>query len=302
MIKKSASFFDSTLSLDDIRAFVDELPVGLVIYNPKGELLIWNKIALEVSGTTEEEAYVGKLLVEYVTDFAHRGRFGDVEGKSKEEILEIARQRMKTIYSTEYERMELGLRNGRYYSQTKKLFADGSLVFVMEDTTERRLKQDQITYMAYHDQLTGLSNRALFNELLAHAILDAKRNNRTGAVLLCDLNGFKGVNDTYGHAVGDQLLVNVGTRLRAQIRESDTVARFGGDEFAILLTSIAQADDADNIAKKIDEICTKPFQIDDLTITIGASTGVAVFPRDGLQSDVLLKVADKAMYRTKKRN
>ena len=300
-IKRDAAFLDNALKLDDLHAFVRELPIGLIIYNPRGELLIWNTVALETSGTTEEQAYVGKQLVEYVTDFAHQGRFGDVTGKSENEILAIARNRMEVIYSTEYEYLELGLRNGRYYSQTKKLFPDGSLVFIMEDITERRMKEEQIAYMAYHDPLTGLGNRVMFNERLESAISLAQRHDQTGAILLCDLDGFKEVNDTYGHLIGDQLLIAVGERLKAQIRSSDAVARLGGDEFAIILTSIEHPGDVEKVAQKINASCCEPFSIDGQTVTIGASIGVAVFPCDGFHYETLLSIADQAMYRNKKR-
>ena len=172
------------------------------------------------------------------------------------------------------------------------------LVAVM-DVTEKRQAEKRVSYMARHDGLTGLPNRALFNERLDEALLRVRRDREKLAVHYMDLDHFKDVNDTLGHPAGDKLLVAVADRLRSCLREGDIVARFGGDEFAILQMALAGAHEASALAERIEKVMSEPYEIDGQQIMTGASAGIALAPADGDRSDELLKKADMALYRAK---
>lgn len=167
------------------------------------------------------------------------------------------------------------------------------------DITERKQAEERIRHMAAHDSLTGLPNRVLFADRLTQAISMARRDARQCALLYLDLDKFKPVNDTYGHDVGDRLLKRVAERLRGVVRESDTVARVGGDEFTVLLLDIASPQNAVAVAEKIVAALTTPFRLEGREIRIGTSIGIAFFPADAEDHETLIKKADAAMYQAK---
>lgn len=173
------------------------------------------------------------------------------------------------------------------------------MVGTFSDITERKRREALIEHMARHDPLTGLPNRALLGDRLQQALLRARREHTPLAVLYFDLDKFKPVNDTWGHAVGDRLLEAVAERVRGCLRGSDTVARVGGDEFVVLLPAIGAEDDANVIGENILAALNRPFEIDGHVLGISASIGVATYPRDALDEDSLLRCADKAMYQAK---
>lgn len=170
---------------------------------------------------------------------------------------------------------------------------------VSRDLTERRKIEERMRYMAQHDTLTGLPNRTLFADRLQKALQYVVRNQKSLALMLLDLNKFKPVNDTHGHAVGDLLLQQVAERLKSTIRTSDTVARIGGDEFIILLPQLEQEHSAAMVAEKIQQAIAVPFDIHGLEIQISCSIGLACYPQDGETDLVLSKVADQRMYQQK---
>ncbi len=174
----------------------------------------------------------------------------------------------------------------------------GCLV-VLHDITERKRAEEIIKHMAYHDDLTGLPNRRLFNDRLYLALAHAQRSQQKLAVMLLDLDHFKVINDTLGHSVGDQLLQVVGERLVSLLRKGDTVARMGGDEFMLLLPEIAQVEDAAEVAARILEAFREPSVFDGHELHITSSLGIALYPDDGEDEDTLMKNADIAMYRAK---
>jgi diguanylate cyclase (GGDEF)-like protein len=161
---------------------------------------------------------------------------------------------------------------------------------------ERKRAEETIRRMAYHDDLTGLPNRALFNDRLGVALARARRSKQKVAVMLLDLDRFKDVNDTLGHAVGDQLLQAVGERLTSLLRESDTVCRMGGDEFLLLLPDMQKSEYAGKAAERILEVIRKPFKLGEHRLPVTTSLGIAVYPDDGEDGDALVKNADLAMY------
>jgi diguanylate cyclase (GGDEF)-like protein len=155
-------------------------------------------------------------------------------------------------------------------------------------------------HRANHDVLTGLANRALFEEILSHQLAICGRTSTKLAILYIDLNGFKPVNDVHGHATGDEMLCMVATRLKIAIRESDLAARLGGDEFALILINTGLAA-AETVAGKVRESLSTPYCIGSLTLRISASIGIAVYPESGTTSEALSQRADKEMYRAKAR-
>ncbi|MBU0688191.1 MAG: GGDEF domain-containing protein [Gammaproteobacteria bacterium] len=153
--------------------------------------------------------------------------------------------------------------------------------------------------MAYHDPLTGLPNRQLFNDRLAHVLVMAKREQCSFAVIFLDLDNFKPINDRFGHRVGDVVLKLAAVRIESGVRESDTVARLGGDEFAILLADAESTADAERVIRKISEALSRPFEVRGHILELGISAGVAFYPADGVSGMELIDAADDAMYRNK---
>ncbi|HEY3299207.1 MAG TPA: EAL domain-containing protein [Methylophilaceae bacterium] len=170
---------------------------------------------------------------------------------------------------------------------------------VARDITERKKVEYAMAYQAHHDMLTGLPNRTLFNDRLEISIAHARRNHHRLAVLFLDLDRFKWVNDTLGHIYGDELLKNVASRLKSCLREGDTLARIGGDEFTIILPEVPNKDDVPMVARKILATLEQAFVLDNREINISASIGVAIFPDHGDTIDALTKSADIAMYHVK---
>ena len=173
-------------------------------------------------------------------------------------------------------------------------------LWMMIDITPLIMHQHTVEKMAYHDNLTGLPNRFLITDRLTQALAQAKRANQLLAICYLDLDGFKLVNDQYGHAAGDQLLIEVAHRMERVVRTHDTVGRLGGDEFVLLLTHLHSVDEYHLVLTRLLEEINRPFLINNtMTVSVGASIGVALFPQDNADADVLLRYADQAMYRAK---
>ena len=178
---------------------------------------------------------------------------------------------------------------------------DGNRLFIamLRDISLRKQAEERVRFMAHHDGLTGLPNRALFQERINRVIVQTRRTDQRFAVMLLDLDRFKDVNDTLGHHVGDLLLTHAAQRIATTVRESDTVARFGGDEFAVLLTNIAEAGGAGTVAVSIVDAVAKPFDLDGNEVNTSASIGISIFPDDSDDIETLIKNADLALYRAK---
>jgi len=164
---------------------------------------------------------------------------------------------------------------------------------------ERKRAEEHLTYLAQYDHLTGLVNRSLFRDRLVQAMARSKRMQQPIGVMLLDLDRFKAVNDTFGHDMGDELLKTVSERLKACVREVDTVARMGGDEFTIILEGVTSEENILMVAKRITESIATPFELKGEHISIGVSIGITIYPHDDYPVDELLKHADTAMYRAK---
>jgi diguanylate cyclase (GGDEF)-like protein/PAS domain S-box-containing protein len=183
--------------------------------------------------------------------------------------------------------------------------ADGQrthFIGVLTDITERKRNEQELRYLANYDTLTGLPNRTLLSERLGHAVIRARRGGRKVAVLFLDLDRFKHVNDSMGHAAGDRMLKAAGSRLRDNVRDGDTVARIGGDEFTVILEELADAGEAERVAQKLISAFEKPLELNDgQDVVISPSIGISLYPDHAQTPTDLLKFADTAMYQAKDR-
>jgi diguanylate cyclase (GGDEF)-like protein/PAS domain S-box-containing protein len=174
-----------------------------------------------------------------------------------------------------------------------------NLIGVFSDITQSKAELETVAHHAQHDFLTNLPNRLLFRDRFEQQVARARRNKRKFAVMYLDLDRFKPVNDKLGHQIGDQLLVAVAGRLKLQVREIDTVSRLGGDEFAILLSEVMTRNDVTNLAEKILTALSQPYTLDGHTVNVTASLGIAMYPDDGTDMEMLMSKADAAMYKAK---
>ena len=182
---------------------------------------------------------------------------------------------------------------------TALLKGSEGVVVVIRDITERKQTEEKIHKMAYNDSLTGLPNRKLFSDRLNIAIVQAQRNQKKLGIAMLDLDHFKEVNDTLGHDIGDLTLKATAERLHAALRKGDTIARFGGDEFVVILPDLETIEDAIQVVQKIVDSFCKPFLMDTHQLVVTTSIGIAVYPDDGTDDDILLRNADIAMYQAK---
>jgi diguanylate cyclase (GGDEF)-like protein/PAS domain S-box-containing protein len=173
-------------------------------------------------------------------------------------------------------------------------------VLVVYDITQRKHEEETIKYIAYYDQLTALPNRALFTDRAELALSSAGRHKRMLAIMVLDIDMFKKVNDTYGHAAGDQVLQEISIRFSNSVRKVDTVARLGGDEFIMLLPEISGEQTVDTVIQRIMEALREPFNIDEKELRLTVSIGAAIYPGDGFNFDTLMRNADTAMYQVKR--
>jgi len=190
-----------------------------------------------------------------------------------------------------------------------RLFWMGAVLFLLSSIpsyliaqalVRRKLHRLELTYLANYDKLTGLPNRSLFMDRLNQALKRALRYQSQFALLFIDLDGFKAINDTFGHDAGDELLIKAAARLSASIRDSDTVARLGGDEFTVILLNVHAPSDPEGVAQKVISELSTPFTVKGNETRIGASVGISLFSKEKDTAETLLKNADNAMYLAKR--
>ncbi len=230
--------------------------------------------------------------------------------KSGRHDAEFYRRMWKTVLSGEVYRdvMVNRRKDGTLYYEEKSItpLLDDSgrishFISTGKDITERMQAEERLHHLAYHDVLTDLPNRALFMDRLSHALARRHEEGRKVAVMFLDMDRFKNINDTLGHDSGDRLLQSFSNLLLDCVREGDTVARFGGDEFAILLEDLPSAQAAAAVADKISEALSQPFKVEGPDLYVTTSIGISLFPDDGHDAVTLLKYADSAMYRAKEK-
>ena len=175
-------------------------------------------------------------------------------------------------------------------------------VAVVRDVTERRRMEAALEHRALHDPMTDLANRSLFFDRLRQALHAARRDGSQVALVMLDVDGFKAINDSQGHATGDAVLKEVASRLRLGLRATDSAARLGGDEFAWILPRVTSRRSVEAMVRKRLAVAQEPVQFDGQTIDIGVSAGIAMYPDDGRDADALMRRADQAMYAVKRRH
>ena len=280
-------------SVAQLRIFADNVPAMAISYDNQLRCRFVNKRFAEYFGFTTD-SIIGKHLSDVVGDAAYW------EIKSYFD-------RVLAGHPTNYQRVRK-LDNGDLRHLEVKLiphFDEDSRVVgffaVTADITERKQEEERIRRLAHHDSLTDLPNRLLYTDRLKQAISVAERKMQQLALLYLDLDRFKPINDTWGHDFGDELLKAVAERIRRQVRLSDTVARIGGDEFAVILADISSSDAAVMVAEKIIDSLTQAFEIgaEHRIVRIGMSIGIALYPAHGQDAEALTKNADAAMYLAK---
>ena len=222
-------------------------------------------------------------------------------GKKKGDI--VAENYRKCVLASESITYEEELRDRIWSTTLTPIIKENKVTHIVgsaTDITEQKKLELELKKHANYDTLTGLPNRKLFFEVLDRMILENERDNRKFALLFVDLDGFKDINDNYGHEAGDKVLIEVGKRLLNCIRKSDTVARMGGDEFTIILRNIKDKTTAENIVKKIHTVLQEVIHIGDNEFNIGSSIGVSIYPDHGKDSETLLRNADLSMYEIKR--
>ena len=272
---------------------INNMSQGLCFFDAAHRLIVCNERYVDMYDLPRDRIGPGTPLTEIVD---LRFEVGSFPAMSREEYLHW---RTKVAISAEPTDSIVELRNGHTFKIRHRPMPDGGWVATHEDITEQRRSEVKIEYMAHHDSLTDLANRVLLNERLERALGSRIHREQMVAVHHLDLDQFKAVNDTFGHPAGDKLLKIVADRLRGIVRETDTIARMGGDEFVIVQAPIADPADATALAQRIIGLISEPFDIDGHQAVIGASIGIAVGPGDGLRPDKLLRNADLALYRAK---
>lgn len=268
-------------------------PEALLVFDADGGILAANAVLLAITGYTTTEL-VGQSLA------VLRGEFGPslVEADIWQQL-----QTSGHWHGAIYTRLKNGDMRRDWVVLNAAIDATRRIMTclaVFSDLLPLRDTEKQLVYLAHHDILTGLPNRLLFAERLEQALRQARRHAQRGAVIFIDLDGFKPVNDTHGHATGDGVLRQVAQRLVAALRESDTVARLGGDEFAILAGGLNSDQAVATLGRKLLEVIQTPIVLGELRLVVGASIGIALFPDHGDQADRVLDHADSAMYSAKR--
>ena len=278
-----ASRFDTALN---------NMPHGLCMCDGKGRITVANRRLTELLGIPRDsitpDTTIGDLLQHCVTA-------GTLSERNAERVTTHLGHHISGSGDADSTIETLG---NRAFEFTVEVMENGGTVVIVEDITERKNAEAKISHMARFDAVTGLPNRSFFHDQLDNA-LRATRTLDSCAVLFIDLDQFKQVNDTLGHPVGDRLLTSVADRLRGIVSPTDTVARFGGDEFVVFRAGIASMDDAASLARRIVDELGAPYEIDHHQLIIGASIGIATNSRVGITADHLMKNADMALYRAK---
>ncbi len=279
--------------------------------------------SLEMSSAVFEHTMDGVLITDFENKIMHvNDSFSDITGYTAQDVIGKSPKIFKS-----------GTHNKHFYDQMwDKLTEDGywqgeitnrrkdgeiyiewlsvnaikdkngdieNFIGIFSDVTHQRKDAQEHAYLATHDPLTGLSNRLLLSDRLDHAIHHAARFNKCVAAIFCDLDNFKPINDTYGHSAGDDILKHVATAMQDVLRREDTVCRFGGDEFVILIEELDNFKYLQDILEKIHKITEKKFKVENNELSIAMSIGASIYPNDAKTPEALLKCADEAMYRAK---
>ncbi|MEJ1361976.1 MAG: sensor domain-containing diguanylate cyclase [Candidatus Sedimenticola sp. (ex Thyasira tokunagai)] len=272
------------------KLFTGSKAIQLILDAKNGQIVDANDAACEYYGYHREDM---KLMKIAAVNTLSPAEVEEEQRRAKEE---------GRAYCLLKHQLATGLiRDVEIYSNPIRLKSRSLVYAIIHDVTERKVMEEQIKHLGNHDVLTDLPNRALLLDRLEVAIEKAKRYSQHIAVLFIDLDGFKAINDDLGHRMGDKLLQQISVKLQLTVRKADTVARFGGDEFVLVLTEAGSRKDIARVTNKIQATIKKPFAIDGAQLLVGCSIGIAIYPQHGTTPDQLIIESDQAMYKAKKR-
>ena len=278
-------------SEEGYRKLFDLSPDGMMIVS-EGKIALVNSMCMKMLGAATAEELIGKPALD-IFHAEYRERVMERVRLMQEENRAVPALERK-ILMLDGAVLDVEVAASPFMHQGKR-----SLQVVMRDIKDRKEADQRLSYLAQYDSLTGLPNRGLFRDRLERTLVHAKRSGGSAAVLFVDLDRFKIVNDTLGHAMGDKLLQQAAGRLTESIRAGDTVGRLGGDEFGVILLDLAKPADAALVAQKINDCLERPFELDGHKTFISASIGIAIYPDDAIHQETLNMHADAAMYRAK---
>ncbi|WP_375450510.1 putative bifunctional diguanylate cyclase/phosphodiesterase [uncultured Devosia sp.] len=280
--QEQANLFDDALN---------NMSHGLTMFDANGNLLVWNKKLLGILGLGKLAFTKGMALEEMLSSLDTN----EDKTVNTAPLVDVIRQ---SVSSTRARKSFVKLGNEKTVAVSRQIMQNGNVVIVFEDVTEQEKAQERIQQLAWTDELTGLMNRASFKELIKKSLEEGDKTTKL-ALLLIDLDNFKTVNDTLGHPIGDELLIEVSKRIVMVTNSNGYVARLGGDEFVIIQPLHQNSVAVETLAAAIIAAIGGPFEISGHRINIGASVGMAVSPEHGDAGDVLLKRADMALYKAK---
>lgn len=273
------------------RHLVENASDGIIVH-VGGFIVFANPSALRMIGATDEKQLLGRNALEFVAP----------------EYRQMVIERMKTVNAPggrapaveeKFLRLDGSTIDVEVSGANTRFNGANAIMVVIRDISERKNAEEQIRYLGQHDLLTGLPNRALFADRLTQTISFAAAHKKSFALLFLDLDHFKKINDSHGHQIGDRFLRQVSGRLLECVGPLDTASRQGGDEFSIIIAELEHADEAAFTARRICEALSQPFEVETLRLNASVSIGIAMYPKDGLQAEELLRNADIAMYHAK---
>jgi diguanylate cyclase (GGDEF)-like protein/PAS domain S-box-containing protein len=282
---------------------VNSMSDGFVLFGPDDRIIVCNQVyAATLEGFQSAESMVGMHVETIIRRQIDHGQpvppehVGDIDHWVAERLAQHRRADGQPHVQQ--------LSGGRWVQSIRHRTSDGNIVVLRSDITAFKERERAAQLLAQHDALTGLPNRRLLHDRLTQALARSRRSTESVAVLVIDLDGFKAVNDTHGHKSGDEVLRVTAERLKDCLRSADTVARFGGDEFIVVLDGLAPQTDVGAIAAKIIEAVKQPIPAPSMAtgvtaIQIGCSIGISLYPRDAADPDSLMRLADAAMYKAK---
>ncbi|NBN63563.1 putative bifunctional diguanylate cyclase/phosphodiesterase [Pannonibacter tanglangensis] len=286
---------DARALLDDV---IETIPDAIAAYDANDRLILFNAAYKKLYALSSPAIRIGARFEDILRYGLAAGQYLDA-GETSEDHEEWLRRRLSAHLSPPPTALIQQLPNGRWLHVRERCSASGNIVGVRTDVTALKEAEAVIRRTAETDALTGLANRALMLDALNTVLRGQRTGDRSGALFMLDIDHFKTINDTLGHAAGDQVLRTMADRLRKALRAEDTIARLGGDEFAVLATGFAQEDACAVVARNLHRALTEEINIQGRLLRPGVSMGIALFPRDGMTATDLFKNADTALYRTK---
>jgi diguanylate cyclase (GGDEF)-like protein/PAS domain S-box-containing protein len=274
------------------RAIIESSDDAIISKTLDGRVTSWNQGAERVFGYHAEEMLGKSLLLLFPSDRLEEERFIQERLLLGEKVDHFETVRLRKNGEPVHVSVTISPirdRQGNIIGASK----------IARDITRRKLAEERLEHLAHYDALTDMPNRLLLSDRLHRAMAACQRNKHSLAVLYMDLDGFKAINDQYGHAVGDQLLVAVSNRVKAALREVDTLARFGGDEFVVVLVDVQSPQEWLPLVDRVLKACSEPVWLEGHAVRVSASIGVTLYPQDGVDANSLIRQADRAMYQAK---